>query len=288
MIRNYILIALRNLKANTVFTSINIGGLTIGLTCCCLIVLYIQYELSFDNVHAKGSHIYRYIPRSSSDDGIVNMQRWTPAGLAPFLKEKFHEIKAVSRFTGWSKEPLLKFGGKQLVAGDLAAADSSFFEIFSFKLVQGDPTRILSRPLTMVMSKSMAELNFPGEEGVGKVIRYDNAFDLEVTGVFEDMPGNSHLQFSYLVSFLSIPEFMGQFDAVEKQEFLSGFGSWNYSTYIYAPNISPKDFERTLTEEVFFRINGRKLSPDRISDWLQPLKTIHFTLGIRRQQPDCG
>src|SRR5687768_8603689 len=154
MLRNYLLIAFRNLTKNLGYTSINVFGLAIGLACCLLVTLYIRFETSFEDFHKSKANLYRYIPRSERD-GEVRMQTFLPAGFAPLIKENFPEVEMYSRFGVMSERPLLKTGEQVLVAKPLAIADKDFFRMFSFTLVVGDPATVLAKPFSLVVSKSI-------------------------------------------------------------------------------------------------------------------------------------
>jgi putative ABC transport system permease protein len=280
MFKNYLLIAARNLTKNIGYTSINVFGLAIGLACCFLVTLYIGYELSFENFHQNKQSIYRYIPRSERD-GAVNMQTYLPAGFGPFVKEHFREIKAYTRFTVADQRPLLVFNNQTLEAKPLALADEDFFRMFSFRLIAGEADQVLSRPFTVAIAQSVAAKFFPGGNALGQVIRYDNAFDLEVTGVFEDVPANSHLQFTYISTFPTAAKIVEQRYGVKADAFLNDMGAWNYSCYFHIPGASNIDFLEKEIDKKFTEARKETFNEAGLGDWLQPLDKIHFTKGIR-------
>jgi putative ABC transport system permease protein len=160
MLRNYLLIAFRNLTKNLGYTSINVFGLAIGLACCLLVTLYIRFETSYEDFHKNKAHLYRYIPRSERD-GQVRMQTYLPAGFAPLVKDNFREVEMFSRLAEISERPLLKVEDKVLTAKPLVIADKDFFRMFSFTLVEGNPASVLTKPFSLVISKSVADSYFP-------------------------------------------------------------------------------------------------------------------------------
>ncbi|CAD5281459.1 MULTISPECIES: ABC transporter permease [unclassified Imperialibacter] len=283
MLRNYVTIAWRNIIRHPGHTVLNVLGLALGLASCFLIGLYVRYELSFDDFHTKGEHIYRYIPQFAKD-GQMTLQVQTAAGIAPHLKATVPEVEQAVRYTEWEEQPFLKWKGKELPAATLSLADSNFFNMFSFRLQEGNSADVLTRPLTVVISKTIAEAVFGDETPIGQVITYDSNLELEVTGVFEDVPANSHLQFSYLVSVASLPKFYGA-----DQTVLTSMNNWNFSTYLYAPDVvDMTDFHQKVTQAMVAKMKQLGTFGDgeeAAAHWLQPLSDIHFTQGIRGDGP---
>src|SRR5688500_6137588 len=189
MLKNYFKIGLRSLSRDLNYTLINILGLAVGITCCVIIALYVRFEMSYESFQANRGEIFRYIPRSAYE-GELAMQTYTPAGMAPRIQHDFKEVKNYSRFAVVSEEPNFKYNEKQLGAGQFCLADSGFFHMFSISLMRGEANKVLSRPAVIVISRSLAEQFFPGEDPVGKSIQFDNKMLFEITGVFEDVPHN--------------------------------------------------------------------------------------------------
>ncbi|MEQ8415716.1 MAG: FtsX-like permease family protein [Imperialibacter sp.] len=283
ILRNYMTIASRNIIRYPGHTTMNVLGLALGLASCFLIGLYVRYELSFDNFHVKGEHIYRYIPQFAKD-GEMTLQVQTAAGIAPHLQATVPEVEQAVRYTEWEEQPFLKWKEKELPAATLSLADSNFFHMFSFRLQEGNSADMLTRPMTVVISKTIAKTIFGGESPIGQLITYDNNLELEVMGVFEDVPANSHLQFSYLVSVASLPKLYGA-----DQTVLSSMDNWNFSTYLYAPSIVDlPGFDQRVTEAMVTKMKALGTFGDgeaAAAHWLQPLTDIHFTQGIRGDGP---
>ncbi|MEQ8532565.1 MAG: hypothetical protein RIB86_11980, partial [Imperialibacter sp.] len=149
MLRNYMTIAWRNIIRHPGHTTLNVVGLALGLASCFLIGLYVRYELSFDDFHVKGEHIYRYIPQFAKD-GEMTLQVQTAAGIAPHLQATVPEVEQAVRYTEWEEQPFLKWKEKELPAATLSLADSNFFDMFSFRLQEGNSPDVLTRPLTVV------------------------------------------------------------------------------------------------------------------------------------------
>lgn len=187
MIRSYLRIAWRNLRRQPGFSIINILGLSIGLACTIIIVLYIRNELSYDRFHANGERIYRLT--AFTDDISVAI---TPAPVAQALANDLPEIKSAVRTSMYTTH-LLQAGETKFEETRVLYADSNFFEVFSFPVAKGDLNTALKRAESAVLSRDAAKRYFGDEDPIGKSIRLDNKEDLTVTGVLDAYP-NSHLQ----------------------------------------------------------------------------------------------
>ncbi len=280
MFKNYLLIAVRNLSKNLGYTSINVFGLAVGLACCLLVTLYIQFETSFENFHDNKESLYRYVARFERDEQM-RMQVNLPPGMAPLIGNNFNEVKEFSRYGEIDSRPLLMFGKQSLDAKPLVMADAGFFRMFTFPIVQGDAKTVLDRPFTIAIAKSVAERYFPQGDAVGKTIRFDNEFDFEITGVFEDVPANSHLQFTYVITFETISKIFAKKYNVPVNQLLENLNAWNHSVYFYIPNASDPTKLAKQMDKKFTEARGEKFDPNVTGDWLQPLSEIHFTKGIR-------
>ncbi len=280
MIKNYLLIAVRNLTKNFGYTAINIFGLAIGLACCLLVTLYIRFELSYENFHEKKASIYRYIPRGERD-GKVSMQTMLPAGFGPLINDSFREVEKFTRFSDVDERALLRKGDVFLDAKTLSIADKDFFEIFSFPLLQGDAAQVFARPNTIAIAQSVADKYFPNKDAIGQVIRYNNTYDYEITGVFKDVPANSHLQFTYLTTFETIAKMIQDQYNFPADQFLNSLDAWNYSTYFYIPNEQDIEGLAKRIDQKFTEARKEEFKDQGLGDWLQPLDEIHFTKGIK-------
>lgn len=197
MFKNYIKIALRVIIRNKVFSFINILGLIIGFTAVILIYAWVQQELQYDNFHVKQDNIYRL----TNYNGFVGNSTGVgiPAPLTAAIKDEVPAIVEASRLRAFPKV-VFKVGESFDYETRGFSVDSSFFNIFSFKLIEGNPKEIFPDPFTILISKSLAKKYFQDKNPVGESIKVENMFDIMVAGVFEDVPKNSHLQFDYLVS----------------------------------------------------------------------------------------
>jgi len=196
MLTHYLKVTLRNLTRNKAFSAINIVGLSLGMASSLLIFLWIKDELSIDHFHANQSRIYNVYERVYSE-GKVEAGNGTPGLLATELKRTIPEIQYASGFAG--REAGTFEVGQKIITMLGAAADSDFFKIFSYKLIEGTPESALSGPEKIAVSRKMAE-NFFGSTAaaISKPIRFDNSRNFIISAVFENLPLNSSDQFDFI------------------------------------------------------------------------------------------
>ena len=197
MFRNHLVVAFRNLIRHKVYSVINIAGLAIGMACAVLILLWVQDELSYDRFHEHASGLYRVLRRSVDDPDQVG--HIIPNALPPILARDYPEVSDYTRVHDFSEYEscVLRYGERMFYESGFSLADASFFEMFTFSFVRGNPQTALASPDAVVISERMWEKYFGDEDPLGKVIRWNNKRDLVVTGVVK-RPRNSHLQFDFL------------------------------------------------------------------------------------------
>ncbi len=223
MLQNYLKIALRSLLKNGVYSFINIAGLSIGITCSILILLWVNNELSWDGFHEKKNNLYRVYINGQGDNGIYT-QRAIPLPLWEELKTD-RDIKHVVP-TNWGQTYLLTYGENRLYKKGYYAGDD-FLKMFSFPVVKGSADNQLKDPSTIVITESTAKSLFGEEDPMGKVVRVDDTIDLTVTGVTKDVPSNSTFQFECLIPFTA---YMNRENWVK--ESLSNWGSNSFNLYV--------------------------------------------------------
>ncbi len=195
MIRNYFVIAFRNLLKTKGFTVINVSGLAVGMATAILIAAWIYNEVSFDRFHVNRKNIYQTWNRGTMDGKI---QCWpnTPKVLGPTLKAEFADVKEVSRtFMRW----FVTIAGDRKISTQALITDPSFLKIFSFPLAEGDVNTALNEGYSIVVTKKMALKMFGNTNVMGKEIKIDNEH-YQVTGILEDLPTNTDFSFDYLLS----------------------------------------------------------------------------------------
>ncbi len=210
MLRNYLLVTLRTLRKQKLFSIINILGLTIGMTTSVLILMWVQDELSYDNFHKDLSQIYRvYEYQTYSGDGSFHTYS-TPGALAPALKESYPEIVASAQFSPVHSNVVFNYRDKLFNENNGYFAGQDVFEIFQFEFLKGQSAGALIRPHTMVINRSMAERYFgtdwESKNVIGESILLSNNWQYEITAVVEDYPFNSVFDFTFMVPFESLSE----------------------------------------------------------------------------------
>jgi putative ABC transport system permease protein len=191
MVRNYLKIAWRNLMKNKIFSLINVLGLTIGITVCMMIFLFIRNEYSVDRFHAKKDNIYRVMRVFDPTRPAVP---YLSGPYATALKNEFPgEIKSVVRVMNLSG--LISFGENSFKEQDILSVDTNFFSVFTFPLLIGSPTAVLKEPGSVVLTEGLAKKYYgSAEKAMGQVIEMDKSLKLKVTGVAKDLPVNTHLR----------------------------------------------------------------------------------------------
>jgi len=198
MFKNYFKTSLRYIRSYKGYSLINILGLVVGLTCFILIMLYVQFELSFDNFHKNKDRIYRVIHRSNDYYMGSNYFAVSPAPLAKAMMDDLPEVQYAS-CAGNQKNILLTNKDKKFYENGIIA-DENFLNIFSFKLLRGDKST-LSEPNTIYLTEKLAKKYFGGVDPVNKIIKYNDEYELTVKGILDEVPHNSHIQFDFIVSF---------------------------------------------------------------------------------------
>lgn len=198
MLKNYFKIAFRNLWRHRVFSFINIMGLTVGMTACLLIFLYVRFELSYDSFHPKADRIYRIVTDLKTPTEVIPTSgpAWP---VAPHVKLDFPEVEAYTRVQAGNV--LIRKGDIKFMEEDAAFADSAFFNIFNFKLLRGDTRTALTQPFSVVLSETAAKKYFGKADPVGQTLLItEDGIPATVTGVMQDMPENTLLKSQVILS----------------------------------------------------------------------------------------
>ncbi len=193
MLRNYLVTAWRNLMKNKVFSFINIFGLTVGITVCLMIFLYIMNEFSFDRFHAREKRIYRVMRTyDPAKPGVPYLSGpYAPALLNDFPGEIRQAVRVVL------SNNLLTYNDRSFNEKKVFLADSDFFTLFSFPLLRGNPATALKDVNSIVLTQTTAKKYFGNQDPMGKIIEMDKDRKVKVTGIAADVPINSHLDFDH-------------------------------------------------------------------------------------------
>ena len=192
MLKNYLKIAVRNIVKYKLYSFINIVGLAVGIAICLLIFLFISDELSYDKFYPNSDRIYKVIRETGKGNEFEGV---TPLPLCEALRTDFPELEVIQIR---SASNVISYKEKTFTEKRFDYVDTNFFKVFSFNLIEGDPNTALKNPNSVVITKEIAKKYFGNEEPMGKTLLSENKDPLMVTGVMENVPENSHIQFDFL------------------------------------------------------------------------------------------
>ncbi|MBX2915346.1 MAG: ABC transporter permease [Cyclobacteriaceae bacterium] len=224
MFRNYFVVMVRNLFKNGFYSFINIAGLALGITCSILILLWVADETSFNKFIPKANRLYQVWVRAQFDGKISS---WTSVPLPTYEAFKTaHSNIARMAVTDWGGEHLITVGENRLIKRGYWVSEE-FLEMFEFPLVVGNAEQVLDAPPSIVITESTAKSLFGDEDPINKVIRLNNEYDLKVSGILKDIPGNSTFQFDFLLPW--------KFREQNNQWVRDNMTNWgNYSFQVFA------------------------------------------------------
>jgi len=286
MLKNYLTIAVRNLMRHKAYMLINIAGLSIGMACTMIILLWVQYELSYDRYHEHADRIYRLAT-------YIDFGKWQgklavsnfPAG--PYLKRHVPEVLEAVRLQKIRDKLQVQFNGKQFFEKDIFIADESVFDVLSFRLIRGDPKSALNTGSGVVVTENIAKKYFGSDDPIGKIINLENKYPLTVTGVMANLPPNSHFSVNILISFNVMIEFY-------PDHYKKVMGNWtkgidNYTYLLLQKDCDVAELEKkfpALIEdhagEILKRLGGK------MAFFLQPLRRIHLHSKLKAELSENG
>jgi len=268
MIKNYLVLAVKHLRKQRVFSFINILGLTVGITCCFLIFLFIMNEVSYDNFHKNGKDIYR-VMRVGSDNGERREIPYLSAPFGPALVNDYPDaIKQSVRIM--RDNDLISYNNISFNEQNIYLTDDNFFRFFDFKLSKGDPATVLKDPKSIVLTESAAKKYFGDEDPIGKVLEFNKDQQLKVTGIAKNVPVNSHLQFDIVIPLELLRP--------TQPDFFTNWPSNSMFTYVQLNSaVDPKNMEQRFPAFMdkylgqFYATSGFKMGLA-----IKPLKDIYF------------
>ncbi len=261
MFGNYMKIALRNLRKNRTHSVLNVSGLTVGLAAFILIALYVQHELSFDQYHENADRMYRVVRENRT---------FTPPPLGPALKEKLPEVEAAARIIR-STDFLVSYGQENFLEEEFFWAEGEMFKIFSIPFLKGDSETALEDPAAILLSQRTAEKYFGDEDPMGKVLAVNGGSSFVVSGVFENMPDNSHLRMDVVVPYVTYFRIYGN-------DITSWMSNYCYTYTLLQEGTDPAAFESKIhlvIERPLFEQAGIK-EPFPTLYEIQPVTGIHL------------
>lgn len=274
LFKNYLLSLVRNALRDKFFTLLNLLGLAVGITASILIFLYVQDQLTFDKQNEHYERIYRlegdfYISEKQDLTAITQIP------LGPTLKDEYPEIEEQTRIFP-RRDLYFKRGEDTFKEDSIMLADSTIFSVFTLPFVTGDPNTALTAPFSIVISRSLAHKYFGSWDIVGKSIQDLEGTTFNITGVFEDLPGNVHLRYNGLISNSTIEDQIGS----ERFNDRSAGSFWNVQTYTYilmAENTRPDMVEAKIPE--FYDKYMKELGDQINASFdlrITPLADVHF------------
>ncbi|HEX8018557.1 ABC transporter permease [Mucilaginibacter sp.] len=203
MLKNYLLVAFRNLSKNKAFSTINIVGLAIGMAACLLILQYVSFELSYDDFHTKKDRVFR-INQDRYNNGKLSTQ-WAGGAFAPgsAFKTELPEIEEYVKILG-AGQTIATYKEQKMVIQNVYYVSEAFFKTFTFPLINGDPNTALKEPNTAVITRQIADKLFPGINPVGQTLYINTDKPLKITGVMNNMPANTHMNFDIMQSYATL------------------------------------------------------------------------------------
>ncbi len=277
MFKNYFKIALRNIQKQKLNSTLNIIGLAVAITCGLLILFHVKDELSYEKNFPKVDRIYRVTINSKHGD---TYRHWAvgPPLLGAKLKEQIPEIENVCRFRRYGKQVLSyrpEYGeAKRFEESNGFYADSTIIDMFDLNLVYGDPNSALKEFNSIIISETMAEKYFGSEIPLEKTLYFDQRnFPVKVTGVFKDLPSNTHLQFDYLVPYKVFIHYL--------REYIRNSPIWKavYTYVLIYDNHTQESIEAKFPDFMLSFFSGRGTREEILAKrtfYLQPIKDIHL------------
>ena len=269
MIRNYLLLAIKHLRKQKIFSFINILGLTVGITCCFMIFLFILNELSYDNFHKNAKDIYR-VARVGNNNGERREVPYLSPAYGPALKNDYPDaVKAEVRVM--RDNDLISYNNISFNEKEVFLTDANFFQFFDFPLIKGNAATVLKDPNSIVLTETSAKKYFGNDDPIGKVLQFNKERQLKVTGVCEDVPVNSHLQFDMVIP-LELLRPM-------QPDWFTQWPNNGLFTYIQLnPSVDPKQLKKNFPAFMdkylgeYYASAGFKMGLT-----IQPLSEVYFT-----------
>lgn len=274
MYKNYIKIAWRNILSNKLFSFINIFGLAIGIACCSIIYLYLNFEMSYDKYHQNSDRIYRVTTILKDPKKADHFAPSSPA-MAVRIKTNFPEVSKYFRMN--ESKSMIAYGEKKIYDTKIKYADSTFFDFFSFKTIEGQSTNALTNPYTIVLTESAAKKYFGEQKAVGKLLQLGDTVNLTVTAVIEDIPLNTHFNTDAFISRSTLNELKKSDSTWVRDHEENWFYCDSYSYILLNKNVDYKKLEPKINAMMDREMAEiRKQVGMSFNIRLQPLTDIHL------------
>lgn len=268
MLRNNIILAFRLLSRQRIYSTINLIGLSLGMASFLIIVLFYQYQISYDQFHSKKDHIYRV--NKKFDDKWRFSDASTTVGES--IQGNISGVNKIVRLSGITDE--LQYGDKRFSEYSMYATDASFFNVFDFELLSGEPNTCLSELNSIVLTESLAKKYFGNDSSIGKILSTHNSkgqeIEVTVTGVMQDIPANSHLLINALFSISTLKNFYSA-------EELNSNWSRTFTYLLLDETAVPVEVEKQINDLISHHIPMHDFGDFKTASFeLQPLPEIYF------------
>lgn len=269
MLKNYFKTALRSLRNNTTYSFINITGLAVSLSVSILLLLWVNDELGYDRFNVHANHIYKLAPKFDDQ----NIWSKTPAPIAVYAKKEVPELEDACRIRDNGRVSLFQYKDKKFTEGRSCLADASFFSMFTYPLIKGNPLHPFSDAHSIILSETTAKTFFGDEDPIGKVLTGDDKKIYSVTGVMQDMPANSSMHYNIVFNFQQLEQ---EYDTTGRFKSLnSNWDLYNNDTYVLLkPHASPAVAAQKMS--IIHRHNYDIQANKHLTYLLNPLTKMHL------------
>jgi putative ABC transport system permease protein len=262
MLKSYVVIAFRNIRRNLSYAFLNVFGLTLGIAACLVIFLIVRNELGYDTYNTKANRTYRVTLHALDFNANVSL------AIIPAIRTDFPELEATTQVF-YRRDAVVKVGDNRYSEKSYAFADEQINKVFDYHWLTGDANTALQQPNSVVLTETIAKKYFGKQNAMGQVINLDNRLNLKVTGIIQDLPGNTSLPLEFMVSLASIQKNLE--GAMHNFWAIPGA---SYAYIVIPPNYSIHQLQNKMPG--FIKKNwGADIAKDAGMP-LQPLKEIHF------------
>jgi putative ABC transport system permease protein len=280
MFNNYLKITFRNFKRQKAYSIINVTGLAVGMACFICILVYVHHELSYDRFHANADNICRLVMKGNTSGSPFDVAL-SSGPIGPTMVKDFPEVDKAVRFQRRERIPV-NYEKKQFLEEGIFYADETVFDVFTFSLLKGNPDTALKNPFSAVIIRETARRYFGSANPLGKILRFNQREDYAVTGVMEDVPENSHINFDFLLSYETLL-------AANRSQTESWTQFTNYTYLLLKEGANPREIEKKIPA-----LNAGHMGFDPADmGWnlifaLQPLKSIHLHSNLQGEIKENG
>ena len=240
MLKNFLTVAWRSLLRNRAYSTVNIVGLTLGLSVAIILLMIVRFEYSFDGYHSGASRLYQI----KSHDKFGEDGSHVPQGAIKALREQVPEVESVATVYGWTPR-VIRVGNESVKPDAGAFIHPEFLKMIDVHWINGSVAQSLAQPFQVVLDEPTAKKLFHGDDPIGKVIRYDNQLDLTVSGIIAKLPVQSEFQFGMFMSYETLVKYQ---DDYQREDYWDGGDSWFHGYVMLKPGANAKVVEAKFND----------------------------------------